>query len=48
MTVAVGDQRRERFDLLLRFQHRLVGAVEIVEMADQRVDARATSNGSSM
>ena len=39
MADAISHQRREQLHLALRFQHRFVGAVQVVEMADQRVDA---------
>ena len=38
MASAVRDERRQKLDLAFRLQHRLVGAVQIVEMADQGCD----------
>ena len=35
---AVGDERRQQLDLAFRLQHRLVRAVQIVEVADQGCD----------
>ena len=40
MPLAVGHQRRKHGHLALGLQYRLVSAVEIVEVADQRCDAR--------
>jgi hypothetical protein len=40
MPLAVGHQRREHGYLALGLQYRLVGAVEVVEVANQRGDAR--------
>ena len=40
MAVAVGDQRSEQLDLSLGLQHRVVRPVKVVEMLNQRLDAR--------
>ncbi len=45
MTLTVGDQRGEQFNLLLGFQHRLMGTIEIVEVANQGLNARADLEG---
>ena len=39
MTLAVFAQRAQLGDLVLGLEHRLVGAVEVVEVVDQRADA---------
>ncbi len=39
MFVAVADQRLQRLHLGAGLEHRLMGAVEVVEVLDQGVDA---------
>jgi hypothetical protein len=48
VALAVVDQRRQQLHLPLGLEHRLVRAVQVVEVADQRLDALPTSKGSSM
>ena len=45
VAAAVINQRREQFDLLLGFQHGLMGAIEIIEVADQGLQSRANLEG---
>jgi len=45
VTAAVLDQRREQRDLPLGLQHRLVRAVQVVEVPDQRLDPVADVEG---
>ena len=45
VAVAVFDQRGEQRHLALGLEHRLVGAVEVVEVADEGLDARADLEG---
>ena len=40
MLAAISHQWREQFDLPLRLEDGLMSAVEVVEMSDQRLDAR--------
>ena len=48
VAVAVRNQGGQRFDPAARFLHRLMGAVEIVEVADQGLRAGPTSKDSSI
>jgi hypothetical protein len=41
VALTVLDQRRQQRDLALGLEHRLMGAVEVIEVADQRLDAAA-------
>ena len=41
MAVEIGHQWREQLDLALGLEHRLVGPVQVVEVPDQRRDARS-------
>jgi len=43
--IAVGDQGREQLDLPLGLHHRLVRAVQVVEVRDQRLDPRRDIEG---
>ncbi len=45
VAVAVFHQRGEQRHLALGLEHRLVGAVEVVEVADEGLDARADLEG---
>ena len=45
MTVAIVDQRNQELHLTLGFEHRLMCPVQIVEVANQRLDAAAHIEG---
>jgi hypothetical protein len=45
VALTVLDQRRQQRDLALGLEHRLMGAVEVIEVADQRLDAAGHVEG---
>jgi len=45
VALTVLDQRRQQRDLALGLEHRLMGAVEVIEVADQRLDAAGDVEG---